>query len=113
MQEKIVIALLGCISLLNLSVTTFGQEQETYKTQCSSCHGMDGSGATTAGKKLATPDLRSQRVQDLSDEELFQTIAHGVKHKQYPHVFINRGLTGKQIADLVTLIRKLPKHESK
>jgi cytochrome c553 len=109
-QNKIVIAVLQFIALLILSVTAWGQAEETYKTQCSSCHGTDGSGSTAAGKKLGVPDLRSQQVQGLTDEEMFQTIAHGVKHKQYPHAFINRGLTEKQIADLVVLIRKLPKH---
>jgi mono/diheme cytochrome c family protein len=108
-QKKIVIALLEFISLLILSVGAFAQAEETYKAQCSSCHGADGSGSP-AGKKLGVHDLRSQQVQNLSDDELFQTIAHGVGHKQYPHVFINRGLTAKQIVDLVTLIRKFPKH---
>ena len=54
-------------------------------------------------------DLRSPQVQSLSDDELFKTIAYGVKHKQYPHAFINRGLTEEQVTQLVTYLRKLPK----
>lgn len=109
MHKRTVIALLEFIVLLILSVGAFGQAEEIYKKECSSCHGTDGSGSP-AGKKLGAPDLRSQQVQSLSDDELFQTIAHGVGHKQYPHVYISRGLTAKQIVDLVTLIRKFPKH---
>lgn len=108
MQKKI-LALLEFICLLSLPVGALAQAEDTYKAQCSSCHGADG-GGSPAGKKLGVPDLRSQQVQSLSDDELFQTIAHGVRHKQYPHVFINRGLTAKQIVELVTLIRKFPKH---
>jgi mono/diheme cytochrome c family protein len=106
-RGRIVIALLQVISLMILSVGALGQAEDTFKKQCTTCHGPDG-GGSAAGKKLGVPDLRSQLVQSLSDEEMFQTIAHGVRHKQYPHVFINRGLTEKQIADLVTFIRKLP-----
>jgi hypothetical protein len=68
---------------------------------------MDGSGSTPRGKKLGAADLRSKQVQDLSDEELFATIAYGVRHKQYPHAFVKRGLTLKQVADLVAHIRTL------
>ncbi len=109
MQKRITIVLLECILPLLLSLGAVGQVQETYKEQCSSCHAMDGSGSP-AGKKLGVFDLRSHQVQSLSDDELFQTIAHGVGHKQYPHVFISRGLTAKQIVELVAFIRKFPKH---
>jgi hypothetical protein len=70
---------------------------------------MDGSGATAAGKKMGLVDLRSQQVQNLSDDELFKTIAYGVKHKQYPHAFMSRGVTQDQINQLVGYLRKLPK----
>ena len=70
---------------------------------------MDGSGSTAAGKKLGLVDLRSRQVQSLSDDELFKTIAYGVKHKQYPHSFTSRGLTEKQVTELVAYLRKLAK----
>jgi mono/diheme cytochrome c family protein len=97
----------ACFSILPLVATA--QVEELFKTQCSSCHGLDGSGATTAGKKMGLSDLRSQKVQSLSDDELFQTIAYGVKHKQYPHAFLSRGLTREQVTQLVGYLRKLPK----
>jgi hypothetical protein len=71
---------------------------------------MDGSGSTSAGKKLGLADLRSKQIQSLSDEELFQTIAYGAKHKQYPHAFMSRGLTQQQVTDLVAHLRKLAKN---
>lgn len=100
-------ALLG--SLLTLSVSASAQTEDLFREQCSSCHGMNGSGATAAGKKLGVSDLRSQQVQSLSDEDLFKTIAYGIKHKEYPHAFLSRGLVQKQVADLVAYIRKLSK----
>jgi len=35
---------------------------DIFKTRCAVCHGVDGSGHTTEGKKLKTPDLRSDEV---------------------------------------------------
>ena len=107
MQRAMIVALLG--SLLMLAARASAQTEDLFKAQCSSCHGTDGSGSTPAGRKLGAADLRSQQVQTLSDEVLFDTIAYGVKHKQYPHAFVKRGLTQKQVADLVALIRKLSK----
>jgi mono/diheme cytochrome c family protein len=111
MQDVMMLALLELVLLLILSVGVSGQAEQTYQAQCSSCHAMDGSASTPAGKKMGAADLRSQEVQSLSDEELFNTIAYGLKHKQYPHAFVRRGLTEKQVADLVIHIRKLSKHK--
>jgi mono/diheme cytochrome c family protein len=113
MQKLMMVLLLEWSTLLILSVSVSGQAEELYRAQCSVCHGMDGSGSTPAGKKkkLSVSDLRSPQVQNLSDEELFKTIAYGVKHKQNPHAFVSRGLTPKQIADLVAHIRNFSKHK--
>ncbi len=110
MRKTLAVALLELVLVLLLPVCGSGQAEDLYKAQCSSCHGMDGSASTPAGKKIGAADLRSQQVQDLSDEELFKTIAYGVAHKRYPHAFASRGLTQKQIAELVTYIRKMPKN---
>ena len=88
-----------------------GQAEGTFQSQCASCHGSDGDGATPAGRKLAVVDLRSKSVQSMSDDELFNSIAYGVKHREYPHGFARRGLSTQQINDLVAFIRTLPEHK--
>ncbi len=50
---------------------------DVFKTRCAVCHAVDGSGHTTQGKKLKTPDLRSDEVRKLSDDELLEIIRHG------------------------------------
>ena len=87
------------------------QAKDVYESQCASCHASNGSGATAAGKKLGVIDLRSKEVRSMSDEELFESIAYGVKHKEYPHAFGRRGMSTDQINDLVAFIRKLPAHK--
>jgi mono/diheme cytochrome c family protein len=80
-----------------------------YKLHCAKCHGEDGTAKTAASQKIKVANLRSDEVQKQSDSEIFDSIAHGVRHKQYPHAFMHRGLTGAQIAKLVAFIRELPK----
>ena len=107
MESTIKVLILSVVALFIVPIAALGQGEATYKTQCSKCHGMDGSASTPAGKKLGAADLRSQEVQDLPYDELFATIAYGAKHKQYPHGFARRGLEPKQIAELVIYIHKL------
>jgi mono/diheme cytochrome c family protein len=100
--------LLGAFSVLLSSVVLFGEASDLFEEQCAACHAKDGSG-TPAGKKLGVLDLRSHEVQSLSDQDLFDSIGYGTKHKNYPHGFARRGLTNEQITGLVQYIRTLRK----
>jgi mono/diheme cytochrome c family protein len=101
------LAVLAC-TLLPSAEAQAGAET-IYKAQCANCHGADGAAKTTAGKKMNIGDLRDEQVQKQSDKELYSSIAHGVRHKQYPHAFLHRGLSDAQINKLVAYIRELPK----
>jgi predicted CXXCH cytochrome family protein len=59
----------------------FQQGRELFLTQCSPCHGTDGSGATPMGRNLypRVPDLRAAATQDLSDGEIHYIIENGVQ----------------------------------
>lgn len=97
------------LSLLLLSLACLcAHASKIFDEQCAACHAKDGSG-TPAGKRVGVLDLRSREVQGLSDEELFTSIAYGVKHKNYPHGFARRGVTNQQITGLVQYIRMLRK----
>lgn len=48
-----------------------------YKSKCASCHGVDGAGDTTMGKKLALRSLASPEVQKQKDAELLKIIGKG------------------------------------
>ncbi len=100
----------ACVTLLAALTTPASAQDEgaaLFKAKCSSCHGLDGSGRTAAAKKLDIPDLRSKDVQSLSDEALFQTIAHGSGHKESPHAFSYRGMPEEEVRLLVKHIRQL------
>lgn len=80
-----------------------------FNEKCSSCHAVDGTGKTAAGKKMHTPDLHAKEFVEMSNQEMFDTIGRGTKHKWYPHSFLYTGLKEQQVRDLVTYIRQLQK----
>jgi mono/diheme cytochrome c family protein len=102
-------AVLACLAvLLACSLPCLAQSaQAVYEKQCVFCHGKDGSGRTAAATRMRIPDLRSREVQQLPEETVFDTIANGTGHKQYPHAFAKRGLTSVTIHDLVGYVREL------
>ncbi len=92
--------------LFTASSFLFGADApSTYTNNCQPCHGVDGHGKTNVSIKGEVPDLHSKKVQDLSDEQLYEGIARGSKHKAYPHAFLYRGLKEKDILELVKYIR--------
>jgi cytochrome c6 len=74
-----------------------------YKSKCASCHGADGSGATSVGKSLKVRDLRSAEVQKLTDAALTKVIADG-KGKMPAYA---KKLSAEQIKALVESIRAM------
>lgn len=50
-----------------------------YKSKCATCHGANGNGDTTMGKKLKARDLRSAEVQKQSDQALYDLVTNGKK----------------------------------
>ena len=100
---------LGTVLLtLVLVPATFSFAQDAaalYKSKCAVCHGADGAGDTTMGKKLGVKDFRSPEVSKLSDAELFDITKKG-KNKMPAY---DKKLTDDQIKDLVKYIRNLGK----
>ncbi len=43
----------------------------------------------------------------MSDTDIYNSIAHGTQHKEYPHAFLHIGMTEQQIQGLVKYIRIL------
>jgi len=78
-----------------------------YTKQCANCHGADGRGKTAYAMKTPVPDLHSAAVQDMSDTDLYDTIARGNKHRNYPHAYLLRGMKDQDIRDLVAYIRTM------
>lgn len=109
--KQLALAILAMLALIVIllpapsgAVSVGDEAAKLFQAKCSKCHGVDGSG-TAMGKKLKAPDLRSDAVQKLSDDELFQAIAKG---KKAFHKFGTK-LSEEQIRQLVHHVRQLAK----
>src|SRR5262245_13014209 len=51
--------------------------ENIFRAKCSVCHGVDGGEQTENGKKLKGPDLRSDKVQNLTDDEMLDSVTNG------------------------------------
>ena len=77
-----------------------------YAQHCASCHGKDGSGSTTMGKKLAVKDYRDAKVQaGFSDAEAEKAIKDG---KDKMKAFKDK-LSDADVKALVAYVRSLKK----
>ena len=88
----------------------WGQDEDSsalFNSYCRTCHDANGDGKTAASQRMSIPDLRSAEIQKLTDDDLFQRIGNGVKHKQYPHTFLKKGMTEVQVRELIGYIRTL------
>jgi len=92
--------------LLFVTSGACGQVDGLYQSQCAGCHAPDGA-PTPSGIALGAIDLKSFFIQNMTNDELFNSIALADSHKGYAHAFARRGLTDKQIYDLVDSIRQM------
>lgn len=78
-QTKLVLAMTAMLLLVVPTLMASATEDAAalYKSKCVMCHGTDGNGDTTMGKKLAVRDLRSDEVQKQTDDQLLEIIAKG------------------------------------
>ena len=102
---RALIFLFGLCLMFATMANAASEAESTYKARCANCHGEKGDGNGHAQMKIKPEDLRSEIVQKKSDEELYNAIALGVGHVEYPHAFSKRGLNPAQIQDLVGYIR--------
>jgi mono/diheme cytochrome c family protein len=99
---------LGFVVLMLIGGRVLAQDSEPLFTEkCAKCHAKDGSGHTNVTTRLAVPDLRSKRIVEMSDSDMYDSIAHGTQHRDYPHAFLHIGMTEEQVKGLVKYIRVL------
>ena len=104
---RTILKLLLAVLVFTLSFVTWSPAQDTgadlFKARCAACHGADGKGETTMGKKMGLKDLGSADVQGKSDADINGVITNG-KDRMPPY---KGKLTDDQINSLVKYIRTL------
>lgn len=84
------------------------EARDHFAEHCALCHAEDGSGKTEIGEGMYPPatDLRQPGTQQLTDGELFQIIANGIRFTGMPGW--GGADTDEEIWKLVLFIRHLP-----
>jgi len=104
---KIVRFTLVALMTVAASMAFAATAQENYTSHCAKCHGADGTGKTTVGKKLKLADYTTAEAQAaFTDEKAIDVITNGIvengKTKKNP---FKEKLTADEIVDLVKLVR--------
>jgi mono/diheme cytochrome c family protein len=105
------IFVLTVIAIASAGVGVAADISVTWAQNCASCHGKDGSGNTTMGKKLGLKDYHDAKLQAaFSDGEAERAIKEGVKTngKETMKPFGSK-LSGADIKALVAYIRSFKK----
>jgi cytochrome c553 len=82
-----------------------------FEAKCAGCHGKEGKGDTTMGKRMGTRDFTDAKVQaTLKEEACFKAIKEGLKKddKVLMRPFAEK-LTDAEIKALVAYVRGLAK----
>jgi mono/diheme cytochrome c family protein len=106
MKRRSAVVLCLVFGMRLLAMSQRGSEA-LFNAKCVNCHGVDGKGSKTT--KMHAADLQSKAVQQLTDDQMYDTIAKGTNHKEYPHAFLYQGMSREQIQGLVKYIRTLAK----
>ena len=95
------------VNPIPFSAETWADARAHFADHCASCHANDGSGRTTIGQNLypKAPDMRLPPTQQLSDGELYWTIANGVRLTGMPA--FGSGADDTDTWKLVHFIRRL------
>src|SRR6185295_13745805 len=97
----------NAVNPVPFSAETWAEARAHFADHCASCHANDGSGRTTIGQNLypKTPDMRLPPTQQLTDGELYWTIANGVRLTGMPA--FGSGANDTDTWKLVHFIRRL------
>lgn len=80
---------------------------KNFAENCAICHGVDGAGKTDTARGLSpgVPDLRSKKVQKLTDGQMFYLVKNGIRFTGMP----GWDLSEDQIWKLVLVMRQFPR----
>jgi cytochrome c553 len=79
---KKIILLAGVVGFAAALAASAAEPKETWGASCARCHGADGKGQTTMGRRLGAKDYTDASVQAaLTDEAAFKAIKEGFKDK--------------------------------
>ena len=109
---KLILKSLVVVSCLTVGTALRAADaQANWDKNCKSCHGADGKGQTTMGKRAGCKDYTDPKVQEaLKDDKAFKSLKEGMKEgdKELMKPFAGK-LTDDEIKALVAHMRTFKK----
>ena len=111
MRMKRAIILAAVIGFAAAITASAADAKENWEKSCAKCHGSDGKGQTTMGKKLGIKDYTDSKVQEgFKDEEAVKAIKEGIKDKEGKiRMKAVEGLSDDEVKALVAYVRAFKK----
>ncbi len=108
---KKLLAVTFLLSAFALASAQAADGKALYEGKCAKCHGADGKGQTTMGKRNGAKDYTDAKVQDaLKDEAAIKAIKEGVKEKDGKQVMpATEGVTDEEAKALLAHMRSFKK----
>ena len=101
------------VAVLAMSATAVraADGKAIYEKDCAKCHGADGKGQTTMGKRLGAKDYTDAKVQsDLKDEDALKAVKEGFKNKEGKVLMKpSEGISDEDAKAVVAYMRKFKK----
>ena len=106
-----ILTLAIAIAFVSLTSNVSADAKENWAKHCAKCHGKEGAGDTTMGKKLKIKDYtKAEEQKKFTDEEAFKITKEGKKEgsKTLMKGFAST-LSDDEIKELVKLVRSFKK----
>ncbi len=108
---KKILTLVAAVALVALTTNVSADAKENWAKHCAKCHGKEGAGDTTMGKKLKIKDYtKAEEQKKFTDEEALKITKEGKKEgsKTLMKGFAST-LSDDEIKELVKLVRSFKK----
>jgi cytochrome c553 len=109
MKRILTIVAIACLAAW--STAKAADAKENWEKSCASCHGKDGKGQTTMGKKAGCKDYTDAKVQEgIKDAEAIKAIKDGLKKdgKEVMKPFADK-FTDDEVKALLAYVRAFKK----
>jgi cytochrome c553 len=108
---KKILTLAVALAFIALTTNVSADAKENWAKHCAKCHGKEGAGDTTMGKKLKIKDYtKAEEQKKFTDEEAIKVTKEGKKEgsKTLMKGFASK-LSDAEIKELVKLVRTFKK----
>jgi cytochrome c553 len=109
-MRKTLLTLVALTAAAIATTATAADAKANWEAHCKKCHGANGNGDTTMGKKLGAKDYTDPKVQaEMKDDAAFKAIKEGLKDGSKTLMKSAEGLSDDDIKALVAYMRTLKK----